>query len=72
MGERRLIEITTVMCNLEEKITPMEYLTTLKESEIYLFLKYVGSSKYDGMELSKAIIEFSKDYLKSKNIIINK
>ena len=72
MGERRLIEISRIICNLDDNITPMDYLTTLKESEIYLFLKYVGSSKYNGMELQKAIVEFSKDYLTSKNVTIKK
>lgn len=68
MSEERLIEITTTICHLGGHIWPIVYLTKMEENERELFLKYVASSKFSDRELCYAIVLFSYDYLRSKNI----
>lgn len=68
MSEERLIEITTTICKLGGHIWPIVYLTKMEDKERELFLKQVISSKFSDRELCYAIVAFSYDYLKSKNI----
>lgn len=70
MGERRLIEITSTINKMEGPLNAMVYVSSLNSSDIYLLLKYVGSSKYKGLSFIEALIAFSNDYLKSKNVMV--
>lgn len=70
MGERRLIEITSEVCRLKSALDTMSYISTFNESDIYLLLKYAGSSRYRGLGLGEAIFAFSRDYLASKGIVV--
>lgn len=68
MSEGRLIEITTTICHFGGHIWPIVYLTKMEEKERELFLKEVMSSEFSNMELCYAIVAFSQEYLKRKNI----
>ena len=69
MGERRLIEITSTIKGVDSPLGAIGYVTSLNESDIYLLLKYLGSSKYRGMTFLNALFAFSNDYLISKNLL---
>ena len=69
MGERRLKEITTALVSSESIIDAMTYLSELAASEIYLLLRYISTSKYEGMSFLSALMLFSRDYLNSKIVI---
>jgi len=69
MGERRLIEITSTISNMDGPLNTMVYVTSLNSSDVYLLLKYVGTSKYRNLSFIDALICFSNDYLKSKNVM---
>ena len=74
MDEARLIEITTTICKLGGHLWPVIYLSQMKEEEKNIFLKYVDEyvkkSKYPDIELCYAIVAFSYEYLRSKNITL--
>lgn len=69
MGERRLKEITSAIVNAESITDAMEYISNLAQSEVYLLLRYVSSSRYAEMSFLSALMVFSKDYLKSKIVV---
>ena len=68
MGERRLKEITTVLVTSESITDAMMYISNLAHSEIYLLLRYISDSKYEGMSFLSALMSFARDYLDSKKI----
>ena len=70
MDEERLIAITSKICQLGGHLWPILYLTELNDNERNIFLQKVASSKYSNIALCYAIVGFSHDYLKSKNISI--
>lgn len=65
MGKERLKEITLDIIGLEDPLSVSVYISMMSASDIRLFLNYVQSSKYEGMDLYSAAIEFSYDYLNS-------
>lgn len=69
MGEERLIEITSEISKSEGPLWTMGYVTSLHTSEIYLLFKYVGSSKYNGLNVCDALFAFANDYLRSKGLL---
>ena len=69
MGVNRLIEITTKMKEIDGPVGVMGVLTSLNDSDMYLFMRYIKSSRYEGMSLWEAILAFSNDYLNSKKIV---
>ena len=69
MGERRLKEITSEIYNADTMVDAMMYISNLAQSEIYLLLRYISSSKYEKMTFLSALMVFSKDYLDSKIVV---
>ena len=67
--EERLIEITSTISRLDGPLVVLGYLTSLKESDMYLFLNYVKGSKFGKLDFYKAIKMFSDEYLNNKNVI---
>ena len=72
MGERRLKEIANVIVNSKSMVDAMMYISELAPSEIYLLLRYISSSKYEKMSFLTALVVFSRDYLKSKEVVEEK
>ena len=66
MGERRLMEITSAISNIDNPVSAMLYITSLSDSDIYLLLRCVGGSKYKKMNFGEGLISFSKNYVDSK------
>lgn len=69
MGERRLKEITTAISSAESVVEAMTYISNLAQSEVYLLLRYISSSKYEKMNFLSALVVFSRDYLNSKIVL---
>ena len=65
MGKERLKEITMEIVKLEESLSVMNYINSMSDSDIHLFMNYVKSSKYSDMNIYSAVMNFSLDYLKS-------
>lgn len=72
MGDKRLLEIATTINSKDGPLEIMAYITSLSNSDIYLLLQYIRSSKYNGMNFLNAITTFSRDYVKSKEILAKK
>jgi len=76
MSEERLIEITSTICKSGGHIWPMVHLTNMEQKERELFLQYVkeyiNNTEHPNMALIYAIVEFSYQYLESKNIDVCK
>lgn len=66
MREERLIEITSTINELDGAMQVMTYLSTLSDSEIYLFLSCIRGSKFKDLNTYEGIIRFSKNYIKNK------
>ena len=66
MGQNRLMELTTELISLDGPIAVSGFLSSLKDSDMYLLLRYIKSSKYEGMKVWEALVAFSSDYLNSK------
>lgn len=67
MGKERLKEITMEIVKMDDSMDVMNYIHSLSDSDIHLFLNYIKSSKYKDMDLYSALKTFSCDYLKSIN-----
>lgn len=68
MSEKRLIEIASTISMLNGQLVILGYLSSLSESDMYLFLKYVKSSKYGDRSFYDGVKLFSKDYLESSGL----
>lgn len=68
MNEERLFEIASTISVLNGQLVILGYLSSLRESDMYLFLKYVKSSKYGDKGFYDAVKLFSRDYLESKGL----
>lgn len=71
MNQKRLLEITSTISMLDGPIILLGYLTSLGESDMYLFLSYVKGSKYKDLNFYDAIKGFSEDYIKDKPVLEN-
>ena len=71
MDEIRLMEITSEIVKGNGPLWTIGYLVSLKEYEIYSFLKCVLTSKYRELELYESIYAFSYYYLKERNVDVN-
>ena len=71
MSEDRLIEITSNVSVMNGPLVILGYLSSLSESDMYLFLKYVKASKYREKNFYDAVKLFSSDYLLEKEISNN-
>ena len=61
MSQDRLLEIASTVSVLDGPNILFGYLTSLSESDMYLFLKYVKSSKYGDRNFYDGVKLFSKD-----------
>jgi len=68
MNEERLLEIASTISVLNGPLVILGYLSSLKESDMYLFLKCVKGSKYGDKNFYDSVKLFSKDYLDSKGV----
>lgn len=71
MNEKRLLEIASAVSMLNGPLVILGYLSSLSESDMYLFLNYVKSSKYGNKNFYEAVRLFSKDYLNEKGAFEN-
>lgn len=71
MNEDRLLEITSTINQLDGPLVVLGYLTSMAESDMYLFFRHVMGSKYKNLDFYVAIKNFSQDYIsrrKEKNV----
>jgi len=66
MNEQRLLEIASTISTLNGPLVILGYLSSLSESDMYLFLKYVKASKYRNENFYEAVRLFSRDYIEEK------
>ena len=66
MGEKRLLEITSTINQLDSVMQVMGYLSALSESEVYLFISCIRGSSFSDLNLYDAIIAFSRKYVGNK------
>lgn len=71
MNEKRLLEIASAVSIMNGPLVILGYLSSLSESDMYLFLKYVKASKYGDKNFYEAVKLFSKDYLAEKDFFEN-
>lgn len=64
--EERILDIVSAISELDGPLAVLGYLTTLQESEMYLFLNYVKGSKYGKYNFYDGIKLFSQDYIRNK------
>lgn len=70
MSDERLFEITSEISKTDDPLWIMVYVTSLSVSEICMFLKLVGNSKYCNLNIYESIFAFSYDYVKSRGVMI--
>lgn len=68
MNEERLIEIASTISKLNGPLVVLGYLTSLGESDMYLFFRMVRGSKYGKLDYYQAIKKFCDDYLTGKDL----
>ena len=71
MSEKRLIEIASTISMLNGQLVILGYLSSLSESDMYLFIKCVKGSKYGNENFYEAVKSFSNDLLEKKEIIVS-
>lgn len=69
MNEKRLLEITSTVSMLDGPLVILGYLSSLSQSDMYLFLKYVRGSKYKDINFYDAVKLFSQDYLEGREVV---
>ena len=69
MGEERLVQITSDIIRLDGPLGRAAYLSSMQESDRHLLLRYIVGSKYKNMNVLNAILAFSYEYLKSKDML---
>lgn len=68
MNEKRLMEIAATISKLDGPLVVLGYLTSLKESDVYLFLLNVKGSKYGKLDWYVATKKFSEECLMGKEL----
>ena len=67
MNEERLLEIASAINQLDGPLVVLGYLTSIAQSDMYLFFKHVEGSKYKNLDFYVAIKNFSQDYVSKRN-----